>query len=193
MRGTKWERIIRVLLNDPDGSLTKYRVSKLAGSSIGWTMEYLKKLESEGYIKGTRVVKFEELVEYWADNANRPKVMKFHVRSPRDVLKDIGFDYALTTYLADNAYIHYLFPSRWDLYIDRADISRWKETLTKHGLVGAGNMRLLLHDEHAMYGKLKLDGLWIASQPQVMVDLKLEGGVCGEAYEILVNEYVSRL
>ena len=156
-------------------------------------MEYLKKLEDGGFIDRTKVTQYQGLLEHWAHNANKSKHLDFFIRVPKEVMRSIELKYALTTYIGENALNHYLFPTRWDLYIDRSEIQEWKGALAKHGLVGAGNVRLLLHDEHAMYSRMKLDGLWIASPPQVMVDLKREGGVCGEAYELMVERHVSRL
>jgi hypothetical protein len=47
-----------------------------------------------------------------------------------------------------------------------------------------------VYDDHAMYGKKKINGLWVASVPQVLIDLRREGGVCLEAYEMMVEKYV---
>jgi hypothetical protein len=193
MRGVKWERIIRVLLNDPEGSLTKYRVAKLSGCSIGWTMEYLGRMEREGLIAGTRVEDFKGLVELWAEAAPRPAHRAFNHPRPADLLSRTGMDYALTTYIADDILHHYLFPSRWDLYVRADDVDRWRTVLAGEGMVGAGNMRLLLHDDHALYNRQRIDGLWVASVPQVLVDLRREGGVCGEAYELMLDAHLSRL
>jgi hypothetical protein len=140
MRGVKWERIIRVLLNDPEGSLTKYRVAKLSGCSIGWTMEYLGRMEREGLIAGTRVEDFKGLVELWAEAAPRPAHRAFNHPRPADLLSRTGMDYALTTYIADDILHHYLFPSRWDLYVRVDDVDRWRTVLAGEGMVGAGNM-----------------------------------------------------
>ncbi len=190
MRGVKWSRIIRVLLNDPDGSLTKYRVAKLAGTSIGWTMDYLKSLEGKGYIRRTEVTDYRGLLEHWADNTKAPARQEHFLRSPREVLVDTNLDYALTTYIAENALNHYLFPTRWDLYVLSEQLTEWGSLIAKEGLVGAGNVRLLIHDEHVLYRRQRLEGLWIASRPQVLVDLRREGGVCGEAYGMMVERYV---
>jgi len=193
MRGVKWERIIRVLLNDPGGSLTKYRVAKLAGCSIGWTMEFLGRMEERGQIKGTQVRDFKGLLEHWASAGPLPAYRAFNHPKPEALLSRIGLDYALTTYIADDILHHYLFPSRWDLYVRGDEMGLWKDALAREGMVGAGNMRLLLHDEHALYGRQKVRGLWIASVPQVLVDLRREGGVCGEAYELMLDAHLSRL
>jgi len=190
MRGAKKERIIRILLNDPDGNLTKYRVAKLSETSIGWTMEFLKSLEIAKYVKATQVIDGEQLLDHWFSITHAPKHYDFFVQSPKEFLKKADLEYALTTYAAENLLNHYLFPSRTDLYIREADLLLWKENISYNGLVGKGNMRLLVYDDHTMYAKKKLGGLWVASVPQVLIDLRREGGVCMEAYEMMVDKYV---
>ena len=190
MRGVKRERIIRVLMNEPEGNLTKYRVSKLAESSIGWTMEYLKELEADKFTKATKVLKPVELLNRWFSITQAPRHYDFFVQSPREFFSGIKLDYALTTYAAENLLNHYLFPSRTDFYIRKEDLPGWQASISKNGLVGKGNLRLLIYDEHCMYGKKKIDGLWVASVPQVLIDLRGEGGVCLEAYERMVERYV---
>ncbi len=190
MRGVKRERIIRVLLNSPGGDLTKYRVAKLSGTSIGWTMEYLKSLETNKSIKATRVLKKKQLLDHWFSIAQAPKHYDFFVQSPKEFLEKAGLEYAVTTYAAENLLNHYLFPSRTDVYIRGGELQLWKAKINGHGLVGKGNLRLLVYDDHAMYGKKKIDGLWVASVPQVLIDLRREGGVCLEAYEMMVEKYV---
>jgi hypothetical protein len=190
MRGTKRERIIRVLMNDPDGNLTKYRISKLAESSIGWTMEYLQELEAKKLIKATTVLKPQYLLDHWFSITQKPKHYDFFVQSPKEFLLDVKLDYAITTYMAENLLNHYLFPSRTDFYVKEEDLHKWQDKISQNGLVGKGNLRLLIYDEHSMYGKKKINGLWVASVPQVLIDLKREGGVCLEAYEMMVKKYV---
>ena len=48
----------------------------------------------------------------------------------------------------------------------------------------------MIYDEHVFYKKKKINSLWVASIPQIMVDLLKEGGVCLEAYEMMVKKYV---
>jgi hypothetical protein len=99
-------------------------------------------------------------------------------------------EYALTTYFADTFTNSILFPSRADVYIRKDDFEKWKDLLLRDGLIGKGNFRLLLGDEHVFYNKYKARGFWIVSGPQLMLDLKREGGVCLQAYEKMVNKYV---
>lgn len=190
MHGVKRERILRVLLYQPDGSLTKYRVAKLSECSTSWTIEFLQNIEETGYVEGTKVIGLPKLLEYWASIARKPLHYDFFVQSPTDFLKNISLEYVLTTYFAENLINHYLFPSRADVYIQKEELEQWKKKIIKKGMVGKGNLRLLIYDPHVFYRKQKIKGLNVASIPQVLVDLIREGGVCLEAYEMLVKKYV---
>ena len=52
-RGTIRERIIRVLLAEPNGALTKYQLAKKAESSFPWAHEFINKLEDQKFVRGT--------------------------------------------------------------------------------------------------------------------------------------------
>ena len=109
-------------------------------------------------------------------------------KNPLDLIQETNLQYALTTYQAENLVQHYLFPSRIDLYIKREDADKWHEELTVEGLVGKGNLRLLIADEHVFFGAFKRQNLTVVSIPQLIVDLLAEGGVCTEAAEKLINK-----
>jgi hypothetical protein len=190
MHGIKRERIIRVLLNQPDGSLTKWKLSKYSETAKSWVIDYLRILENERLIKGTKVLKKEKLLDHWFSIVQSPVHYDFFVQSPMEFLQEVGLDYAITTYAAENLLNHYLFPSRTDVYIKEEELSLWKSNISAKGLVGKGNLRLLVYDDHTMYARKKIDGLWVASLPQVLIDLRREGGVCMEAYEMMVERYV---
>jgi hypothetical protein len=190
VKGNKRERIIRVLLNDPDGSLTKYRIAKNSGTSTSWTIEYLRSLEGRGLIRKTNVIDFEGLINEWLKISKKPRYFDFFINDPKSFLKDVKKEYALTTYFADTFTNSILFPSRADVYIKEVDFEEWKDLLLENGLIGKGNFRLLLGDEHVFYNKFKVRGFWIVSKPQLMFDLKREGGVCLQSYERMVKEYV---
>jgi len=64
-RGWIRERILRILLNEPDGTLTMYKVAKEAGCSFSWVHEFLGKLEVIMLVEGTRVRNYEGLVRDW--------------------------------------------------------------------------------------------------------------------------------
>ncbi len=190
MHGAKRERILRVLLNEPDGSVTKYRLAKLSETAKSWVIDYLRILESKELVKDTKVLDKEALLDHWFSITKKPKHYDFFVPSPEEFLLGIDMDYALTTYVAENFLQHYLFPSRTDIYVRESDMQHWKDAICKDGLVGKGNLRLLLYDEHVLYDKKKIKGLWVISMPQLLLDLRREGGVCQEAYDMMVEKYV---
>ena len=57
--------------------------------------------------------------------------------------------------------------------------------------MGKGNLRLIAaKDEKIIKEANLINGVSIVSIPQLLIDLKREGGVCMEAYNILVKRYV---
>lgn len=187
-RGVLRERVIRVLLNEPDGTLTKYRIAKEAECSFPWVHEFLGKLGASRLVKGTKVIDYAGLIKYWLEVKTKPDKREYMHKKPISLIEKASLPYALTTYQAENLVQHYLFPSRTDLYIKAEDVEKWHETITKEGLVGKGNLRLLLTDSHVFYGSLKRQGLTIVSIPQLIIDLFEEGGVCTEAAEKLLEK-----
>ena len=59
------------------------------------------------------------------------------------------------------------------------------------GLLGKGNLRLIIaKDKYLLKDINVIKDIKMVAMPQLLVDLKKEGGVCLEAYNILVKEYV---
>lgn len=190
MKGKKRERILRILLKHPNGSLTQYGIAKEAGCSQPWAHDYLKKIESKKLIKNTKVIDIPGLFSYWLEIGKYPAYREYNIQNPIDLLKKTNLKYALTTYHAESLTQHYLFPSRVDIYIKEQDVQQWHKLLTKQGLVGKGNMRLLLDDNHVFYSNIKKNGLRTVSIPQLILDLLREEGVAVEAaYMLMKKEY----
>ena len=187
-RGVLRERIIRVLLTEPQGSLTKYQLSKKADCSFPWTHEFLSKLEASELVERTKVTNYTGLLKYWLQVKIKPEKKDYMHKDPISLIKNVKLQYALTTYQAENLVQHYLFPSRTDLYIQTKDTEKWHKLITKEGLVGKGNTRLLIADSHVFYGSFKRQDLTVACIPQLIVDLFEEGGVCTEAAEKLLEK-----
>lgn len=180
--------MIRVLLNKPEGSLTKYKLAKEAETSFPWTHEFLNKLEAKKLVKGTQVTDYSGLIHYWLTVKAQPERREYMHKDPIILIRKTNLPYALTTYQAENLVQHYLFPSRTDLYISPKHAEQWHNELTAEGLAGKGNVRLLMADSHVFYGASKLQGLTVVSTPQLIVDLLEEGGVCTEAAEKLLKK-----
>lgn len=187
-RGPLRERIIRALLVEPSGSLTKYKLAKTTEVSFPWTHEFLNKLQAQKLVKATQVTNYVGLINYWLQIKTKPEKKDYMHKNLISIIQKTNLPYALTTYQAENLVQHYLFPSRIDLYIKKEDAAKWHEELIAEGLVGKGNIRLLIADEHVFYGALKRQGLTVVSIPQLIVDLLEEGGVCTEAAEKLLSK-----
>lgn len=191
-KGKKKERILRVLLNEPNGKLTKYRIAKNAKTSFPWVHEFLTNLENLGYIKDTKVSDYTEIFEIWKKSRKNIQKKNYVINDPMALLTDVRLKYALTTYQAENLVQGYLFPSRFDIYIEKKDYDSWNELLMQQGLMGSGNFRILIDDSHVFYNSEKTNEYSVVSIPQLIVDLYLEGGVCGEAADSLVNRLANK-
>jgi len=185
MKESVKERIIKVLLMEKD--ITKYKVSKLANASFGWTHEFLNGLEKLKLIKDTKIINLDKLFDYWTKSHKKPKYREYMIQNPLDILKNINLDYAVTTYYAENVLQRFLFPSRLDVYIKEEDLEKWHKMLTSKGLYGKGNVRILI-DNSGLFKSQKIQNLKIVNLPQLILDLKLEGGSCEEAAEMLLQK-----
>jgi len=56
------DRLTRILLNNPDGTLTKYRLSKISNCKFPTVHRTLKKFEEMALIKGTKVTDIRKLM-----------------------------------------------------------------------------------------------------------------------------------
>ncbi|MFO8077471.1 MAG: hypothetical protein R6U21_02340 [Thermoplasmatota archaeon] len=190
MKGKVRERILRILLTHPDGSLYQLLISKEAQCSQPWAHSFLYRLEKKKLIKGTKVIDVQGLFSYWLEINKYPKYREYNVQNPLEILKKTNLRYALTTYYGENFTQNYLFPSRAEIYIEEKDAVAWHELLTANGLVGKGNFRLLLDDKHVFYHNIKKKNVRIVSTPQLILDLLREEGVAAEAaYMLMKSEY----
>jgi len=192
MKGNKRERIIRILLDTPDGSLTAYRIHIKAECSEQWTGSYLKKLENMGLIKKTKVKNIYSLFEHWLRIRSPLQFAKYHLqKDPLTIIKNSKLSYALTTYQADNLIQRYLFPARTDVYVLKDELNLWHDTLLSHGLIGAGNTRIIIADPHLIKNSIKRRGYYIVPISQLICDLFMEGGVATDAAELLIRKWYS--
>lgn len=193
-RGVKSVRIIKRLLEHPDGSLTRYGLAKSSGTSQPYGIKMVQKLAAKGLVAGTRVLDMEGLARYGVDLQPNPSLVveMYHVE-PLEFLKRYAKEYALTTYFAENRLTHHLFPFRCDVYVTMPELERLKAHIKKEGLLGAGNMRFIIPaDEQIIKDAQTISGIRVVSLGQLIMDLVKEGGVCMEAFEILVERHVRK-
>lgn len=138
-------------------------------------------------MKGTKVIDVCGLFSYWIEINPHPSFREYHVQNPLEMLNKTKLKYALTTYYAESLTQNYLFPSRFDIYVQEHELQAWHELLTATGLVGKGNFRLLIDDGHVFYSIKKIRGYTIVSMPQLIVDLLREKGVAVEAAHMLME------
>lgn len=190
---THARRMILELLHCSDGSLTKYRLAKETQTNISWVIGFLRKLEQQKVIKGTKVLHIDKLIDTYLTLEKKQTHLDFHLTNPMEYFKQQKKTYALTTYAAENILSHHLFLSRFDVYIKEDDVHTWKKELFNKGLIGKGNIRLLIVQDNELFKwTQKINGLSLVTIPLLLIDLKREGGVCMEAYEYLVKAYVSQ-
>ena len=197
MKGKKRERILRVLLEYQKETLSIYRIAKEADCSHPWVIEYLRTLEQKNLIKKTKIIDIERLFSYWLEINKYPSYREYNVQNPLNILKESSLKYALTTYYAESLIQNYLFPSRAEIYIDEKEAIAWHKLLTENGLVGKGNFRLFLEDNHVFYHNIKKEGVNIVSIPQLILDLLREKGVAEEAGKMLMareyHDFISKI
>jgi hypothetical protein len=185
------QRVIRTLLNHPEGDLTKYRLAKLSQSKFSSVHRVLKQLQTKGLIEGTTTKDFKQLIMEWQKWQIKPLKREYGINNPIEILKNTNLQYALTTYQAENMVQNYLFPSRTDFYVNPEERTKWHEIFSSHGLVGKGNTRVLIGDKHVFYKSFSVNGLTLVSIPQLILDLLNEGGVCVEAANNLLDKVLT--
>lgn len=188
-RGIKTERIFRVLLNNPDGTYTRYQIAKEAEVSESWCRTLLDRYEERGYIDGTTVKDARALFEEWLETRVEPKRVEVAFQNPLETITESGLRYVLTTSYAENMSQGFLFQTTADFYIQPEEAEEWVKLIRENGLVGGGNTRLWVIDEHVFYQSGEINGYSVVSPPQLIVDLMSEDGPAMEAADSLIKDH----
>lgn len=193
-RGVKNDRDLQNTACNIEGTLTRYRIAKLAEAQQIQVGLLLRDLEKSNLVSGTRVIDHKGLLTRWSRLKIKYQSQSYMVPKVREVLQKTELEYALTTYLAESMVNAYLFPSRTELYIRADDFDDWHALLVKEGaLVGGGNVRLRWYDDQVFYNSFSVDGYRIVAIPQLIVDLLREGASAVEAAEMMIEKYVELL
>ena len=188
-RGYKKERLHRVLLNHPDGELSRYEVAKRTDVSSSWAYEYLDRLASEELLDETTVLDPPALYEYWQETRVQPNAVHVSLQQPLDRIREAGLNYALTTDEAEQVHQGFLFPSTTALYVREDDINDWLDLVEQKGFVGGGNTELRATDEHVFYNSQTIENVRTVSIPQLIVDLLDDDGPAVEAANRLMDRH----
>jgi hypothetical protein len=188
-RSPKEDRILRIVLNDPGGNLSKSQIAKLADCSRIWVIKFLRKLQHMGLVKDRTVTNYRGLLDYWQGIRPTFDFRDYLVHDETEVVRGSSLLYAFTTYRAEILVQRYLFPSRTDAYILSEDRGKWhKAILDADGLVGKGNLRLIFANQYVFYGAESIQGFRVVSRPQLILDLRAEGGPAVEAADMLLSK-----
>ena len=189
-RGIKNDRIYRILLCDVEGTLTKYRIAKMAQAQQTQVSLLLRKLEKLHLGTATRVVDPKGLLNLWSRLNIKYESQSYMLPKVMETLKKTNLEYGLTTYRAESFVNRYLFPSRTDLYIRRDDFDEWHAMLVGAGaLVGGGNVRLRWYDDQVFHNSFSVEGYRLVTIPQLIIDLIREGSSAVEAAEQMMEKY----
>ncbi|WP_436935745.1 hypothetical protein [Halovenus marina] len=188
-RGFNKERIIRALLNHSGEDLTKYKLAQRADASDSWTRQYINQLEDKGLIENTVVTNPSKLYQEWLDMRIQPNHLDISLQQPMELLDETGLEYVLTTYEAENLHQGLLFTSTTDFYVRPGQIDDWLEVVQEKALLGGGNTRIRVLDDHVFYNQQVVDGFSTVSIPQLILDLLDEGGPCSEAAAKLIDSF----
>ena len=195
LRNHLQQKIILVLLNNySNENITKYKLSKLAGTTTTRVFQVIKKLEGLGLVENTHVLDYNGLIDYYIKlDKTKYKKYYFQLSDPLGFFKEKKIDYALTTYSAENLINHYLFLNKFQIYLTKDAYSLIESEIKKKGVAGGGNIVLMVPDnDFVFYNTQEIRGYRSVSIPQLLIDLKKEGGVCIEAYNMILDKYVRK-
>jgi hypothetical protein len=188
-RGFGRERLHRVLLNHPDGELSRYEVAHHADVSTAWTYDYLEQLAADGLVDETTVLNPRALYDRWQNTRIQPNGVQVSLQQPLDTVRETGLDYALTTDEAEHLHQGFLFASTTAVYVREANIDAWLDIIEQSGFVGGGNTELRATDEHVFYNAQTVDDITTVSIPQLIVDLLDADGPAVEAATRLMGRH----
>lgn len=197
MRNDFKRKLLFFLLMNPDSSRTKYDIAKnVVGCHPTWGVKIFNELQEKKIVKNTKVVDYRELIELYRKYFKQFKAVHLHVPNPDSLLKladKQGLQFAITSYWADKRVTKFLFPSKFEAYINASDLDAWLALLPKvSGAVGKGNVRLFLANKDFLeFYTDEMTGFKvgrIVSSPQLAVDLLNEGGPAVQAAEMIIEK-----
>ena len=202
----KTERILRVLLSDPNHSWKTVDLQKTAKVSIG-LVSYLKaRLSENEWIRtneqGVALSNPQALLSEWAKayNFNRNRAHDYYtLQSPTEFEQALerasqreNFGYAFTGFSAANHLAPMVRNQRTMAYVD-ADITILAKDLGLKPVSSGANVTLLEpYDKEVFWGVTEIDGVSIVTPIQVYLDLQHHAGRGEEAAAFLFKEVIEK-
>ncbi len=197
MRRLKTKRIAVLLLSPEIKISTKYRLAQLAGCSAAWAIMLLKKWQQENIVRNLTVQQPMKLLEI-IEKIQNPKreAKRYSISNVTELmnwLKTTDFEYAFTTYSAENLLQKYLFPTKIEFYVKATDMDKWHAKLIEKGFYGAGNITVYVDKYDELFHRKKIGNYWIVNTPQLIHDLAKEGGPAKEASDMLKQKLINSM
>ncbi|MBU2610788.1 MAG: hypothetical protein KJ606_07575 [Chloroflexi bacterium] len=203
----KSERILRVLLTFPYRSWKTTTLANAARVSLGMVSHVKKQLSEREWVRseadGFVLTAPFDLLQTWSENysfRNNKRFEYYTIQSPADFdtsLADYctraGIEYALTGFSASARLAPAVRYQRAMAYV-QGDIPALAAELRLKVVTSGSNVNLLSpYDEGVFFGASSVDGIQVASQIQVYLDLKNYRGRGEEAAEYLFNQVIKPL
>ncbi len=183
----KASRVVRAFLQEPDKSWTMRALAEKADVALRLALRVINTLDEKGYVKkergATRLLKLKELLEAWAVEYRFLKVNEVRgfycmardftefgglLRGLPPALKD---NYCLTMYGGAALVAPYLRFNANYLFV-RGDLDEWAQALDARPVVSGPNLFLAgPFDESAFSGRREIQGIQVASNIQLYLDL----------------------
>ncbi len=200
----KAERVLRVLLNNPNMTWKTEKLVKEANVSQGMVSKVKQRLDMMEWISvgrsGFQLLNWTDLLDEWQKQYrySRNKVYNLYsLKSPETIEQDIAdycrennIPYALTMFSGASRVAPYTRFKRTYAYID-TDIEFLKDALEMKTAPSGPNVTLLLpYDQGVFYGLKEYDGLPVVSPIQLYLDLINNKGRGEEAAQFLLEKVI---
>lgn len=200
----KAERVLRVLLNNPNMTWKTENLTNEANVSTGMVSKVKQRLDAMEWIKtgpsGFQIRDWTDLLDTWQKEYkfSRNTIYNLYSLKPPDSIeKDIAdycrekdIPYALTLFSAASRLAPYTRYKRVYAYID-TDIDLLKDVLDLKDAPTGPNVTLLLpYDQGVFYGLKEYEGLPVVSPVQLYLDLISNKGRGEEAAQFLFDKVI---
>jgi predicted transcriptional regulator len=108
------------------------------------------------------------------------------------IAKKEGLAYAFTLLVGTEVLSPYVVPSTVHLYIDGAQVEKWRKALSENGIYPTesrtiGKVNLLIYDGSVLQGAIERKGVRVVSPYQLFADLHGMGGIMRDAADKLAE------
>ena len=200
----KAERVLRVLLNNPNKVWQTQELANKAKVSLGMSSKVKKRLDTLGWIKseaqGFRLTEWEELLKEWTSKYNfkKSKVYDFYSMESEPLIEQILNDYckknsiqfSLTLFSGAARVAPYTRINKVFAYVEKNIDQVQRETKLKPVSSGSNLTLLVPYDEGIYYGSKDYDNIKVVSPIQLYLDLNSYKGRGEEAAQFLYDQEI---